>query len=164
MDSFNARDFRNALGCFATGIAVMATRDTDGRFVGITVNSFASVSLDPPLVSFCLDRNAHSLHGFLSAHHFSVNVLSEGQEPLSAAFARSSGGDKFAGIAFEVGTSGCPLLADCLTHLECTREAVHDAGDHLIVVGRVIRLTQRPEGKPLLYFRGRYVRLGEALG
>jgi flavin reductase (DIM6/NTAB) family NADH-FMN oxidoreductase RutF len=164
MDSFNARDFRNALGCFATGIAVMTTRDTDGRFIGITVNSFASVSLDPPLISFCLDRNAHSLNGFLSANHFSVNVLAEGQEPLSASFARSSGGDKFVGIEFEVSASGCPLLAECLTHLECAREAVHDAGDHLIMIGRVIRLAQRPEGKPLLYFRGRYAKLGEAPG
>ena len=122
------------------------------------------MSLDPPLISFCLDRNAHSLHGFLSAHNFSVNVLSEGQEPLSAAFARSSGDDKFTGIEFEVGPSGCPLLAECLTHLECVREAVHDSGDHLIMIGRVIRLAQRPEGRPLLYFRGRYARLGEIPG
>jgi flavin reductase (DIM6/NTAB) family NADH-FMN oxidoreductase RutF len=162
MDSFSARDFRNALGCFATGIAIMTAREADGRFVGITVNSFSSVSLDPPLVSFCLDRNANSLNGFLTASHFVVNVLSEGQEPLSAAFARSSGGDKFVGVDFAVGETGCPLLADCLSHLECVREAVHDAGDHLIVIGRVVRLAQRPEGRPLLYFRGRYVRLGEA--
>jgi len=164
MDSFNAREFRNALGCFATGIAIMTTRDVDGRYIGITVNSFASVSLEPPLISFCLDRSANSLSGFLNAEHFSVNVLAEGQEPLSAAFARSSGGDKFVGIEFAVGPSGCPLLADCLTHLECVREAVYDAGDHLIMIGRVIRLAQRPEGKPLLYFRGRYARLGEAPG
>jgi flavin reductase (DIM6/NTAB) family NADH-FMN oxidoreductase RutF len=164
MDSFNARDFRNALGWFATGIAVMTTRDDDGRFIGITVNSFASVSLDPPLVSFCLDRNANSLNGFLAAAHFGVNVLAEGQEVLSAAFARSSGADKFDGMSFEVGVTGCPFLADCLTHLECAREAVHDAGDHLIVIGRVIRLAQRAEGRPLLYFRGRYARLGEAPG
>ena len=162
MDSFSARDFRTALGCFATGIAIMTAREPDGRFVGITVNSFSSVSLDPPLVSFCLDRNANSLNGFLSAAHFGVNVLSEGQEPLSAAFARSSGGDKFVGVDFTVGENGCPLLADCLTHLECIREAVHDAGDHLLVIGRVIRLGQRTEGRPLLYFRGRYARLGEA--
>jgi len=161
MDSFSAREFRNALGCFATGIAIMTTRDADGRYVGITVNSFSSVSLDPPLVSFCLDRNANSLKPFLDAAHFSVNVLAEGQEPLSAAFARSSAGDKFSGVAFEISETGCPLLADCLSHLECAREAVHDAGDHLIVIGRVIRLAQRPEGKPLLYFRGRYARLGE---
>jgi len=164
MNNFNAREFRNALGCFATGIAIMTTRDADGRFIGITVNSFASVSLEPPLVSFCLDRNANSLSGFLAAPHFGVNVLSEGQELLSAAFARSSSGDKFVGIAFEVGDTGCPFLADCLTHLECAREAVHDAGDHLIVVGRVLRLAQRAEGRPLLYFRGRYARLDEAQG
>jgi flavin reductase (DIM6/NTAB) family NADH-FMN oxidoreductase RutF len=164
MDSFNAREFRNALGCFATGIAIMATRDTDGKFIGITVNSFASVSLDPPLISFCLDRNATSLQGFLSAEHFTVNVLAEGQETLSAAFARSSAGDKFTGIEFEIGPSGLPLLAECLTHLECVREAVHDAGDHLIMIGRVIRLAQRPEGRPLLYFRGRYARIGEPPG
>jgi flavin reductase (DIM6/NTAB) family NADH-FMN oxidoreductase RutF len=163
MDSFNSRDFRNALGWFATGIAVMTTRDTEGRFIGITVNSFASVSLDPPLISFCLDRSALSLNSFLGAKHFAVNVLSEHHEPVSAAFARSSSsGDKFAGLAYEVGSTGCPLLTDCLTHLECEREAYHEAGDHLIVIGRVVHLVQRSEGKPLLYFRGRYAKLAEA--
>ena len=163
MDSFSSRDFRNALGWFATGIAVMTTCEPDGRFVGITVNSFASVSLDPPLVSFCLDRNALSRNTFLNAKHFAVNILSEHHEPLSAAFARSSStGDKFAGLAYEVGSTGCPLLTDCLTHLECEREAYHEAGDHLIVIGRVVRLVQRSEGKPLLYFRGRYARLTDA--
>jgi flavin reductase (DIM6/NTAB) family NADH-FMN oxidoreductase RutF len=164
MDSFSSRDFRNALGCFATGITIMTTCDPDGRLVGLTVNSFASVSLDPPLISFCLDRNANSLGSFLAATHFGVNVLAEDQEPLSAVFARSSGGDKFVGIPFEVGSTGCPLLPDCLSHLECTREAVHSAGDHLIVLGRVVRLAQGREGKPLLYFRGRYARLGEVPG
>ena len=164
MDSFSSRDFRSALGCFATGITVMTTCDPDGRMVGITVNSFASVSLDPPLVSFCLDRNAFSVDSFLNAPYFGVNVLSEDQEQLSAAFARSSAGDKFVGIPFEIGTTGCPLLPDCLSHLECTREAAHSAGDHLIVIGRVVRLAQRKEGKPLLYFRGRYARLGEVPG
>ncbi|MBI3512789.1 MAG: flavin reductase family protein [Proteobacteria bacterium] len=161
MDSFSSRDFRNALGCFATGITVMTACDADGRMVGITVNSFASVSLDPPLISFCLDRNALSLNSFLNAPHFGVNVLAEDQEALSAAFARSSAADKFIGLRFEVGTTGCPLLPDCLSHLECEREAAHAAGDHLIVIGRVVRLAQRAEGKPLLYFRGRYAKLGE---
>ena len=161
MDSFSSRDFRNALGCFATGITVMTTCGPDGRLVGITVNSFASVSLDPPLISFCLDRNALSLDSFLGSTHFVVNVLGEDQEALSAAFARSSAGDKFGGLRFEVGANGCPLLADCLSHLECAREAAHEAGDHLIVIGRVVRLAQRAEGKPLLYFRGRYAKLSE---
>ena len=162
--SFSSRDFRNALGCFATGIAVMTTCDPDGRLVGITVNSFASVSLDPPLVSFCLDRNALSLDSFLGSPHFGVNVLSEEQEPLSAAFARSSAGDKFVGVPYEIGATGCPLLPDSLSHLECVREAAHLAGDHLIVIGRVVRLAQRAEGRPLLYFRGRYAKLGEVPG
>lgn len=161
MDSFNSRDFRNALGCFATGITIMTTCADDGNLVGITVNSFASVSLDPPLVSFCLDRVAHSRGAFLTAPSFNVNVLSEEQEPLSAAFARSTARDKFVGVPFELGANGCPLLTDCLSHLECEREATHQAGDHLIVIGRVVRLWQRAEGKPLLYFRGRYARLGE---
>lgn len=163
MDSFSPRDFRNALGWFATGITVMTTCEPDGKFVGITVNSFSSVSLDPPLVSFCLDRNALSRESFLNAKHFAVNILSEHHEPVSAAFARSSStGDKFVGLAYEVGSTGCPLLTDCLTHLECEREAFHEAGDHLIVIGRVIRLLQRSEGKPLLYFRGRYAKIVDA--
>jgi flavin reductase (DIM6/NTAB) family NADH-FMN oxidoreductase RutF len=163
MDGFSSRDFRNALGWFATGIAVMTTCEADGRFVGITVNSFSSVSLDPPLISFCLDRNALSVNSFLNAKHFGVNVLSEHQETLSAAFARSSStGDKFVGLAYEVGASGCPLLTDCLTHLECEREVAHEAGDHLIVIGRVVRLMQRSEGRPLLYFRGRYAKIVDA--
>ncbi len=164
MDSFSSRDFRNALGCFATGITIMTTCDPDGRMVGITVNSFASVSLDPPLISFCLDRHANSLASFLASHHFVVNVLSEEQEALSAAFARSSGGDKFVGVPFETTPTGCPMLPLSLSHLECEREAVHDAGDHLLVIGRVVRLALRAEGRPLLYFRGRYAKLGEAPG
>jgi len=161
--SQDSRAFRNALGHFATGVCVITAVGPDGEQVGVTVNSFASVSLDPPLVSFCLDRNALSRNTFLNATHFAVNILSEHHEPVSAAFARSSStGDKFAGLAYEIGSTGCPLLTDCLTHLECEREAFHEAGDHLIVIGRVVRLVQRSEGKPLLYFRGRYAKLAEA--
>ena len=161
MTEFTTRDLRNVLGCFATGIAVITTRDPEGRPVGVTVNSFTSVSLDPPLIAFCLDRNAFSLPAFESAGHFAVNILSEHQEPISAAFARSgSSSDKFVGLALDSGSNGAPLLPECLSYIECANRGAHDGGDHIIYLGRVTCVHPATERRPLLYYRGRYARIG----
>ena len=155
---FDSRDFRSALGCFATGIAVITAQPADGRPVGVTVNSFSSVSLDPPLVLYCLGKASQSFDALATAPGFAVNVLAEDQIELSVRFSRSVLQDRFAGLSITAGVTGAPILDDCLATLDCTREAVHDAGDHIVIIGRVRALTSR-EGRPLLYFRGAYAKL-----
>ncbi|MFP5512637.1 MAG: flavin reductase family protein [Alphaproteobacteria bacterium] len=152
--------FRSALGCFATGIAVITTIAPDGLPLGVTVNSFSSVSLDPPLVQFCLGRAAMSFDAFNVAPHFAVNILAADQEELSNRFSRRDLQERWAGLETTTGRGGVRLLTGCLATLECDREHLLDGGDHVIVLGRVRRLTSREDGDPLLYFRGRYARLG----
>ena len=129
----------------------------DGRPVGVTVSSFAAVSMDPPLVLFCLGRPAACLDAFVRGERFAVNVLTEDQVILSERFATRSE-EKFDGVSFVTGVSGCPLLPACLATLECTRTAVHEGGDHLIIVGRIDRM-ERGEGRPLIHFGGGYDRI-----
>ncbi|NYZ14904.1 flavin reductase family protein [Azospirillum sp. RWY-5-1] len=155
---FDSREFRSALGCFATGIAVITAVSADGHAVGVTVNSFSSVSLDPPLVLYCLGKAAQSFDALASADSFAVNVLAEDQKELSVRFSRSALQDRFAGLSVTTGVTGAPILDGCLATLDCTREAMHDAGDHIIIVGRVQGLTSR-DGRPLLYYRGAYAEL-----
>ena len=152
------RTLRDALGCFATGVTVVTTLAPDGSPVGLTANSFTSVSLDPPLLLVCLANSAGSLPAFLSAEHFAVNVLHIGQQPISGRFA-SKVEDRFAQTDTNVWDSGVPIVRHALAAFECTREAVHDAGDHKILVGRVLRVQFEPRRDPLLFFRGRYRRL-----
>lgn len=156
---FDPRDFRHALGCFATGIAVATTLEQDGTPVGVTVNSFSSVSLDPPLVQFCLGRMAMSFAAFSMAPSFAINILSADQTDLSVRFSKRDLQERWGGVATERWDTGVPILSGCLASLECDREHLFDAGDHTIVVGRVRRLTFRGDGQPLLYFRGGYAGL-----
>lgn len=164
--SFSSRQFRDALGCFATGVTIVTGRAADGRPVGLTANSFTSVSLAPPLVLFCLDRRAESLPAFTQGRHFAINVLRADQEHLSTRFANPTI-DRFADLAVETWETGCPILSDTLVSLECDLHASHDGGDHLILVGLVRGLRsseperppQRPGRGPLLYYRGGYRRV-----
>lgn len=157
--SFDSKVFRQALGQFATGVAVMTTRDGQGRGIGVTVNSFTSVSLDPPLVSFCLDREALSFTSFTGADTFAVNILSSDQQDVSQSFARSIGEDKFAGVVCEVDDHGAPLIKGCLAWLSCRRHTIVEAGDHVIILGEVYHLSLGHAGAPLLYFRGKYAKI-----
>ncbi len=161
--AFDARQFRDAVGWFTTGVTVITTRAASGAPVGITANSFSSVSLDPPLVQFGLDRRALSLPAFRSFGHFAVSILAEDQQGLSSRFAKP-GGDKWRDIDFEVWGSGCPVLRGVLAALDCRTEAVHEGGDHLVFIGRVLRLEARRHGRPLLFSRGAYHALGDRLG
>lgn len=147
------RSLRRSLGQFATGVAVMTTRVGERRG-GATVNSFASVSLEPPLILWSLARTAQSFPLFQEATHFAVNILNAEQMALANQFARS-GGDKFAGLPVEEGIAGTPILPDCAAVFECETVARHDGGDHVIIVARVLR--HRHEDRPLLLFaKGRY--------
>jgi flavin reductase (DIM6/NTAB) family NADH-FMN oxidoreductase RutF len=153
-----ARAFRDALSRFASGVCVLTTVGEDGRPVGVTISAFASLSLEPPMVLFCIGKQSANLSAWLTGKVFSVNVLSEGQAMLSETFA-SQRIDKFLGIAGEVGANGCFRPAGCLVSLECRRTMTYDEGDHHIVVGRVERVTFGGADGPLLRFRGGYGRI-----
>jgi flavin reductase (DIM6/NTAB) family NADH-FMN oxidoreductase RutF len=159
--------FRSALGAFATGVCVVTTRDASGNPAGVTVNSFTSVSLEPPLVLFCLDRRGSALARFGAAPAWAVHVLADGQEDLARRFARRSGeaarADPWAGLAWAESEDGLPRLHGCLARLSCTAERVADGGDHAILIGRVSALDWQEEGRPLLYFRGRFEAASEGL-
>ncbi|HYM30168.1 MAG TPA: flavin reductase family protein [Candidatus Cybelea sp.] len=153
--TLNSRDFRDAMGRFATGVCIVTCKDMDGRPWGATVNSFSSVSLDPPLVLFSLDRAANCFTQFSSCRSFAVNVLRVEQVDLSRAFA-SQTNDKWNGVGYETWDTGAPILAGSLASLECDAVASHDGGDHVIFIGRVRRLSHGASGEPLLYFQGKY--------
>lgn len=154
----DARTLRDALGCFATGITIVTTMAPDGTPVGLTANSFTSVSLDPPLLLVCIANSAGSAPVLREAAHFGVNVLQIGQQPASNRFA-GRGEDRFAATPWTPGETGVPLLDGALGSFECRRHAVHDGGDHFILVGEVVRAQFEPRRDPLLYFRGKYRRL-----
>ena len=160
---FDGRKLRDTVGRFATGVTIITGRSPEGVDVGLTANSFTSVSLDPPLVLFCLAKSATSVEAYGIGCHFAVNVLSNAQQDLSNRFAKSND-DKFSGLTTERWSSGAPILPDCLANLECTTEQQVDAGDHLVIIGRVIGLRTAPdtqaEKKPLLFFGGAYAQLG----
>lgn len=151
------RTLRDALGCFATGVTVV-TCLCDGEPAGLTVNSFTSVSLDPPLLLVCIAKPASSAAALTSATHFAINVLQTGQQPDSIRFATRDE-DRFGAAAWSCGEAGAPILEDSLGVFECERFAVYDGGDHHILVGRVVKASFDAGLDPLLYFRGRYRRL-----
>jgi flavin reductase (DIM6/NTAB) family NADH-FMN oxidoreductase RutF len=152
----DAASFRSVLGHFATGITVITAMDGDEP-VGIAANSFTSVSLDPPLVLFCAAKSSSTWPRIQSAGHFMVNVLDEHQEHISRLFAQK-GADRFGQIEWTKTERG-PVLHDVHAYLDCTIENEHDAGDHVIVVGRVLELGLTADAGPLLFYQGRYGRL-----
>jgi flavin reductase (DIM6/NTAB) family NADH-FMN oxidoreductase RutF len=154
--TFTDREFRDALGQFATGVCVV-TAEVDNTLLGSTVSSFNAVSLAPPLILFSLARSALTLPLWLKARHFGVTVLAESQSDMSNRFARG-GPEKWSGLAPLRGASGVPLLRDGLVTFECETYAFYEGGDHEIVVGRVLSFT-RTETTPLLFHGGRYSRL-----
>ena len=152
---FDETGLRRALGHFATGITVVTTRDHQRRPRAITVSAFSSLSLDPPLVLFCLGRSAFHFKVFADAKAFAINVLSADQEALSARFAREAE-DAFADLAVTELATGSPILKQCPAALDCETEAIHEAGDHLIIVGRVTAIDRPGGSDPLIYYRGAY--------
>jgi len=168
---FDTKAFRDALGCFPTGIAVMTVAPVatatnskevaEASHMGITVNSFASVSLEPPLVLWCIDRRSRRYPAFAGAPGFTVSILASGHKAVSARLA-GAGEHSLDGIALVPTELGPPALADSLAVFECARESVQDAGDHAILIGRVLRFWQNDgAGAPLVYFRGRYGALAQ---
>jgi len=152
--SFDPQAFRAALGTFTTGVTIITTRSADGAPVGITANSFNSVSLNPPLVLWSLAKTARSLPVFEEGLHWNVHVLSADQEALSGSFA-TQGSDKFAGLALDPGISSAPLLPGCTARFQCRTAFRYDGGDHVIFVGEVLAY-DRSELPPLVYQAGQY--------
>jgi flavin reductase (DIM6/NTAB) family NADH-FMN oxidoreductase RutF len=158
---FDSRAFRDALGCFPTGVAVV-TATGDDSDLGITVNSFTSVSLDPPLVLWCIDRRSRRYPLFAAATGFTVSILGSGHKEVSSRLAKQ-GEHNLEGIALTATELGPPALADALAVFECARETVWESGDHAVLIGRVLRFARHDNaGAPLVYFRGKYGALAQS--
>lgn len=153
-NSFDTREFRNTLGSFATGVTIITTRTKDGQPVGLTANSFNSVSLDPPLILWSLAKTSNAVPVFEQAEHWNVHILSVEQEPLSNLFA-SKGADKFANLELDEGITDAPLLQNCSARLQCRTAFEHDGGDHIIYVGEVLSF-DRTDNAPLAFLGGKY--------
>ena len=152
------RTLRDALGSFATGVTVVTCFDQGGNPFGLTANSFTSVSLDPPLLLVCVHKDAQCASALTEAGHFAVNVLQTGQQPASIRFSTRHD-DRFGPNDWSPGELGAPVLTESMAVFECRRHAVHEGGDHQILVGEVIKASFDPSLDPLLFFRGKYRRL-----
>ena len=155
--------FRQLLGCFPTGVAVITTTSKNGQPVGLTCNSFSSVSLEPPLVLFSLRKASSLVSTFTESDKFAINILSHRQDELSGRFASSKIVDKFEGVAWRQGPSNVPIIDDCLASFECSVYAQHDAGDHLIFIGEVKHMHEGSTDHALVFYKGAYRVLAESL-
>ena len=153
-EPFDPRDFRNALGTFPTGVTIVTTVGTDGALVGLTCNSFSSVSLSPPLVLWSLSLRSPNLSNFLQAPHFAINILAAEQAGLAQRFAKSMP-NKFEGVPYHPGLTGVPLIDDAAAQLECRNETRYYSGDHVIFIGHVLHYACR-ECVPLVFCKGCY--------
>lgn len=154
-EAIDGATFRRVLGHYPTGVCVVTAVEPDGNPTAMVVGSFTSVSLSPPLVAFFPDRSSTSWPRIERAGRFCVNVLGSHQQDLCRRFSAKSG-DKFAGLEYRLSENGSPVLEDVVAWIDCTLDAVHEAGDHFIVLGRVIELDIARADQPLLFFRGEY--------
>ncbi|HNP36288.1 MAG TPA: flavin reductase family protein [Woeseiaceae bacterium] len=157
--SIDSSEFRRALGCFPTGVAVVTTANEHGVQAGITISSFSSVSLDPPLVLWSIARDAVSYEQYMNARYFAVHVLSARDKHISDRFSQR-GGDKFRGLDCRPGIGNVPILPEFSACFECETEHRYDGGDHKIIVGRVLRLEVHDKA-PLIFHRGQFLENGD---
>ena len=160
-EAFDPRELRDVLGQFATGVTVVTTRGDHDAPVGLTANSFSSVSLDPPLVAWNINLQAPSLSAFREHPSFAINILCEDSKDMAMHFARPSE-DKFGTIDWQTGVDGVPILNAAAATIECQTEARIPAGDHEICIGRVIRF-QSANRQPLVFHQGQFLTLGETI-
>jgi flavin reductase (DIM6/NTAB) family NADH-FMN oxidoreductase RutF len=158
--SFDERALRDALGCFPTGVAVVTAAQSGQTPVGITVNSFTSVSIDPPLVLWCMSRQSKLVETFRKASGYTISILGTAHQSVSVQLALP-GLHSLEGIELLQTEFGPPALADALAVFECTNEAIYEGGDHIILVGRILRFMRREVGVPLVFFQGRYGALAQ---
>jgi flavin reductase (DIM6/NTAB) family NADH-FMN oxidoreductase RutF len=157
-EPFDPRALRNALGTYATGVTIVTTTSADGTPIGLTCNSFSSVSLSPPLVLWSLSLRSPNLSNFLQAPHFAVNILAADQAPIAQRFARSLA-NKFEGVVHHMGSCGVPLIDGASAQLECRNETRYYSGDHVIFIGHVLHYTCS-DAVPLVFCKGRYTEPG----
>ena len=150
--------FRRVLGHYPTGVCVITSTEPDGRPIGMSIGSFTSASLDPPLVAFFSDRRSATFQSICDTGHFCVNVLGEHQEAFSRRFARPAS-DKFAGISHRLSGLGLPILEGVVAWMDCRLRTVHEAGDHFIAIGEVVSLAAEHSARPLLFHKGSYGQL-----
>jgi flavin reductase (DIM6/NTAB) family NADH-FMN oxidoreductase RutF len=153
--SFSMQEFRAALGMFATGVTIVTARGLDGAPVGLTANSFNSVSLAPPLVLWSLARSAGSMRAFEAGSHYAINILAADQHALAVRFSSKSS-NRFADLAFREGAGGAPILEGAVAVFECFNRSRYEEGDHVIFVGEVERCERRAGATPLIFHGGRY--------
>ena len=153
--SFSAPEFRAALGMFATGVTIVTARAADGQLIGLTANSFNSVSLAPPLVLWSLARVAGSMPALSTGSHYAINILAADQKALAERFA-SGRADRWDGVVHTEGASGAPLLDGAAAHFECFNRSRYEEGDHVIFVGEVERCGHRAGASPLLFHGGKF--------
>ncbi|MDJ0657795.1 MAG: flavin reductase family protein [Xanthomonadales bacterium] len=152
---FDETQFRRAAGAFATGVTIATTLDDANQPVGMTVNSFASVSLDPPLVLWNVRKGCHAYEAFAHSYHFAIHILRSDQQELCMDFTRP-GAEKFGRVQWHGGRLGSPILEGCVAHFECRTEYRYEGGDHLIVVGRVEELADCGDIDTLVFHRGKF--------
>ena len=153
--AFSTPEFRQALGMFATGVTIVTARTADGTLVGLTANSFNSVSLSPPLVLWSLGRSAGSMQAFSTGSHYAINILCADQQDLARQFATKDI-DRYQGVNFSLGRSGAPLLEGAAAHFECFNRSRYEEGDHIIFVGEVEHCSHQTGASPLLFHGGRF--------
>jgi flavin reductase (DIM6/NTAB) family NADH-FMN oxidoreductase RutF len=152
---FSKSEFRTALGMFATGVTIVTARTASGDLVGLTANSFNSVSMSPPLVLWSLSHAASSMAAFSTGSHYAINILSADQQDLAMQFA-TKGVDKFAGVTYRMGVAGAPLIEGAAATFECFNRSRYEEGDHVIFVGEVEHCAHRAGASPLLYHGGKF--------
>lgn len=152
---FSPTHFRTALGMFATGVTVVTAHDGEGRLVGLTANSFNSVSLDPPLVLWSLGNRSSSLAAFRAVTHYAINVLAASQQALARRFSAARA-DRWDGVAWHPGHTGAPLIEGAAAHFECRNRTHHAEGDHVIFIGQVEHCDHHAGCTPLIFHGGRY--------
>jgi len=152
---FSPTEFRDALGMFATGVTIVTARSAQGSYVGLTANSFNSVSLTPPLVLWSLARSAGSMAAFSTGSHYAINILSADQQDLARKFAAPHS-DRFSGVRFALGSGGAPLIEGAAATFECFNRSRYEEGDHVIFVGEVERCAHRAGASPLLFHGGKF--------
>jgi flavin reductase (DIM6/NTAB) family NADH-FMN oxidoreductase RutF len=153
--SFSQPEFRNALGMFATGVTIVTARTPEGKLIGLTANSFNSVSLNPPLVLWSLSRAAGSMAAFSTGSHYAINILAADQQALALRFA-TQGVERWAGVDYAEGLGGAPLLAGAAATFECFNRSRYEEGDHVIFVGEVEHCSHRAGASPLLFHGGKF--------
>ena len=158
MNKNRSRNLRQALGSFPTGVTVVSCLDKNNNPLGFTANSFTSVSLDPQLISICIDKESFNIDTFSITEHFAVSILSESQQSISTTFATPNE-ERFKDIDWRSEDTGSPIISNAVAWFDCKTEQVVDAGDHLILIGKIISFDSSPK-TPLMYLRGNYVNLG----